>query len=151
MPGFYVPSPLPEVLCRAGCGGLPRGSRFAARVVVLCRSGGGALPRGCSFAARMVVGGPSLGPLGAPQEAKLNLRGKGPPPTRQRTPRAPPNAGWEDGRVEEEGPDGPYRNGGDRRGRARGARRTGTATRGARARHQHEADARPLGDGAARA
>ena len=69
---------------------LPRGSRFAAWVVVLCRSGGGALPRRYSIAARTALRRPVWGLWGHPRRQSAthaakhhHLTCKAPPPTRQ--------------------------------------------------------------------
>ena len=76
-----------------GCarsGPLPRRLPCIAARVARCRVGGGALQVGWScFAARVQLCRVSdriltcLGPMGAPQEAKLNPRGNGPSPARQ--------------------------------------------------------------------
>ena len=79
------------VLCRVG-GALPRGLPRLAAWVARCRVGGGALQgRWFCFAAQVQLCRVSdriltcLGPMGAPQEAKLHPRGKPRPPNLQST------------------------------------------------------------------
>ena len=89
------------VVCRVGRGAgppsrpLPRGLDVFAARVALCRAGGGALQvEWWCFAAQVQLCRVSdriltcLGPMGAPQEAKLNPRGKGPLLARQSATRA---------------------------------------------------------------
>src|ERR687887_2661110 len=81
----FPPPPSPDL-----CPALPRELRSFAARVALCRVGGGALQVGwsclaaqvelCRVSDRILTG---LGPMGAPQEAKLNPRGNGPSPARQ--------------------------------------------------------------------